>query len=94
MAVASCHVVDFDPGAALQYRRSASIEIRVGGGLGDLSIMVRTSNPKACCTGFRHELTSPARRRWDGISQGGCQFNAVKDVPFFPLRRISMTCTT
>ena len=51
---ASCHVVGFDPGAALQRRRSASIEILVGGGrkiqcqhVGDLAIIVRTYNPKA-----------------------------------------------
>ena len=43
---ASCHVVGFDPGAALQNRRRATIEILVGGGqrikcehVGDLTVV-------------------------------------------------------
>ena len=50
---ASCHVVGFDPGAALQNRRRATIEILVGGGqrikcehVGDLTVVVKTSNPR------------------------------------------------
>ena len=48
---ASCHVVGFDPGAALQNRSEASIEILVGGGrrircehTGE-TIMLGTSSP-------------------------------------------------
>ena len=44
---ASCHVLGFDPGASLNNRQQAAIEIQVGGGhkifcscVGDLSIMV------------------------------------------------------
>ena len=50
---ATCHVLGFDPGAALQNRRQVNIEILVGGGrritckhVGDLVVVLPTSNPK------------------------------------------------
>ena len=95
---ASCHVVGFDPGAALQRRRRASIEILVGGGqrikcehVGDLTITVRTSNPKTLSRltlkdvrvvpGFGSNLLSAPRMEKAGwcLSQGGGQFKARDD---------------
>ena len=92
---ASCHVVGFDPGSALQNRRSVTIDIIVGGGqrikcehVGDLVIVVRTSNPITLSRitlhdvrvvpSFGSNLLSAPRMEKAGwyLTQGGGQFKA------------------
>ena len=104
----------FDPGADLQHRRSAAIEILVGGGqkikceqVGDLTIMVATSNPKTMSRitlrdvrvvpGVGSNLLSAPRMEKAGwcLSQGGGQFKArdSQDVPSSPSLRSPMAST-
>ena len=80
---ASCHVVGFDPGSYLQNRRSACVEILVGGGqrlncdcIGDLPLLVPvnyvlsriTLNYARIIPGFGSNLISgPEWKRQDGL---------------------------